>query len=72
MTTMSDLIEAGVQKMRLPFWNPHAYAVPRPVGPWADTYDMLAGIGSGDPVAVLIIECDLHDNWEPVLTEAEP
>jgi hypothetical protein len=65
MSTMSELIEAGYSRMRLPFWNALAYAVPRPDGPWADIYDVLNGVGGGDPAAVLIGECDKHNDWEP-------
>lgn len=66
MATMSELISRNVTRMRLPFWNPHAYAEPRPAGPWADIYDVTAGIGEGSPVPVLIGECDKDNRWEPV------
>ena len=63
---MSELIETGSTKMRLPFWNKHAYAVPRPEGPWADIFDVTAGVGGGDPIPRLIIECDQDDRWEAI------
>lgn len=66
MATMSELISQGVTRMRLPSWNQHAYAEPRPAGPWADVYDVMAGIGGGDPVPVLIGECDRDSRWEQV------
>lgn len=50
MSTMTELISQGVEKMRLPAWNKHAFVVPRPEGPWADLYDAGAGIGGGEPV----------------------
>lgn len=61
---MSDLIDAGVSKMRLPQWAV-GYAVPREAGPWVDIYDVNAGIGSGAPIAILIGVCDQDDRWEP-------
>jgi hypothetical protein len=68
MSTMTELCDRGIRKMRLPMWNEHAFAVPRPEGPWADIYDVGAGIGSGDPVPVLIAVCDEDTRWKP----AEP
>lgn len=65
MATMTELYDQGVRKMRLPFWNKHAYAVPRPEGPWADVYDVGAGIGGGDPIPMLVGQCDQDDRWEP-------
>ena len=50
--------------MRLPHWNRHAYVQPRAEGPWADLYDVGAGIGGGEPLAVLIAQCDQDDRWE--------
>jgi hypothetical protein len=64
---MSELIEAGCTRMRLPFWRV-AYAVPRPVGPWCDIYDVKAGIDTGEPMAVMIANCDSDDRWEPIET----
>ena len=63
--TLSELAAQGVEKMRLPFWNRHAYATPNKVGPWVMVYDVLNGVDSGKPVAVLISMCDEHDTWEP-------
>ncbi len=65
MSTMTELADRGVGKMRLPMWNEHAFAVPRPEGPWADLYDAGAGIGGGEPVPVLIAMCDADSRWEP-------
>jgi hypothetical protein len=62
---MSDLIDSGCMKMRLPNWAV-GYAVPRPAGPLADVFDVLAGIGGGEPIPILIVECDRHTNWEPM------
>jgi hypothetical protein len=70
VNTMTELISQGVMKMRLPMWNEHAYAVPRPEGPWADLYDVLHGVGGGEPVPVLIAMCDEDPRWEPVTEEA--
>lgn len=49
---------------RLPFWNEHAYAVfpARADGPWVEVFDVLHGVGNGDPVKVLITDCD-RDDW---------
>lgn len=69
---MSELIEQGITKMRLPGWNEHAYAVPRPTGPWADVYDVMEGVGGGTPTCRLIGECDCYTTWEPVLGEMKP
>jgi hypothetical protein len=63
--TMTALIEQGHARMRLPFWNEFAYAAPRETGPWADVYDVGAGIGGGAPVPVLIGMCDEDNRWEP-------
>lgn len=68
---MSQLIDQGVQRMRQPHWQ-LGYAEPRETGPWADVYDVGAGIGGGQPLAVLIGQCDEHDNWEPMPTDAAP
>lgn len=64
MATMSELIDQGVNKMRLPIWRT-AYAIPNEIGPWAKIYDVLAGIGEGEPIDMLIGQCDLHTDWEP-------
>lgn len=66
---MTELINEGVTKMRLPNWRV-AYAVPRSEGPWADVFDVEAGIGSGDPIPVLIGQCNGYHTWEPVDKEA--
>ena len=63
--TVTQLASQGVTRMRLPSWNEHAYLHPRPEGPWADLYDVLAGIGGGNPVPVLIAVCDEDNRWEP-------
>jgi len=59
MATVSDLIEQGVLRMRLPHWNATAYLEPRDIGPWADLYDV------GTQTPVLIGQCDLDDRWIP-------
>jgi hypothetical protein len=64
MSTMTELAARGVTKMRLLGWNEHAFAVPRPEGPWADIYDVLHGVGGGEPVPVLIMTCDEDSRWE--------
>jgi hypothetical protein len=61
---MTELAGQGVRRMRLPAWNEHAFAVPRAEGPWADLYDVGAGIGNGEPVPVLIAKCDEDPRWE--------
>jgi len=63
---MIELIDRGVTRMRLPFWNQHAYAEPNLIGPWAKIYDVTAGIGGGEPISMLIGECDLDTRWEPI------
>ncbi len=62
---MTQLIGRGVTRMRLPFWNEHAYAEPNETGPWAKVYDVGAGIGGGEPMSVLIGTCDDDNRWEP-------
>lgn len=58
MATVSELMAQGVCRMRLPFWNEHAYVEPREVGPWADLHDV------GSQLPVLISECDQDNRWE--------
>lgn len=62
---MTELIDQGCARMRLPIWNPFAYAVPRRVGPWVDLYDLGQGIGGGMPMPLLIGFCDQDNRWEP-------
>jgi hypothetical protein len=62
---MTELIEQGVTRMRLPFFNPWAYAEPRSEGPWADIYDSALGVTPGGPVPILIAQCDMYDTWQP-------
>jgi hypothetical protein len=66
MSTASQLAEQGIEKMRLPNWNEHAYLYVPSDGPWAKLYDVLAGIGGGQPIPILLIDADRHDNWVPV------
>jgi hypothetical protein len=66
MSTASQLAEQGVEKMRLPNWNEHAYLKVWAEGPWCELYDVLAGIGGGQPIPILLIDADKHNNWEPV------
>jgi hypothetical protein len=66
VSTMTELISQEARRMRLPGWNDEAYAEPRLDGPWADLYDIGAGIGGGSPVTVLIVDCDMDSRWEPV------
>ena len=63
--TMTELYKTGVSRMRLPKWNQHAYVEIPDEGPWAKLFDVLAGIGGGEPIPVLIAECDLETGWEP-------
>jgi len=62
--TASELAATGVRKMRLPAWHA-AYLVPNETGPWAKLYDVNYGIGGGQPLDVLLIECDQDDRWLP-------
>ena len=68
MSTVSELLAQGHTRMRLPMWAT-AYAEQWGNGPWMHIYDICNGIYIGDPVAVLIIECDQDDRWEPVVAE---
>lgn len=65
MNTASELSKQGTRKMRLPNWNEHAYLEVSEDGPWAKLFDVLAGIGGGEPIPMLIADCDRHKNWEP-------
>ncbi len=71
MATIDELHAQGHTRLRLPWWNEHAYAevyedpATKALGPWVKVYDVLAGVGSGEPKAVAIWECDTHNEWEP-------
>lgn len=60
----SELQQQGISKMRLPQWNPHAYLDVPSDGPWAQLFDVSAGIGGGRPIPMLLMDCDRHDDWE--------
>ena len=58
MATVTELLEQGVKRMRLPFWNDFAYIEPRAEGPWADIHDV-----DGSVTPFLIAECDRDNRW---------
>lgn len=64
--TIDELLSQGHTKIRLPRWNEHAYLTIREDGVWADLFDVLAGIGGGDPVPMLVAECAEHTDWVAV------
>lgn len=75
MSSLYALKDEGHEKVRLPRWNEHAYLDISGDGAWATLYDVLAGIGGGEPIPVSMADCAQHDTWEPVLTtnsEATP
>lgn len=71
MATIDDLHHQGHLRIRLPWWNKHAYAelyeVPSSgaLGPWVRVYDVLHGIGGGEPIELGIWDADKHDEWVP-------
>lgn len=72
MTSLDFLIEHGVTRMRLPRWNEHAYLQIRDGAVWADVYDVLTGIGGGDPIPMLVADCARHTDWEALSDSAAP
>lgn len=66
MSTLDELVDAGHDKVRLPFWNRFAYLQIREGAVWCDLYDVLAGIGGGEPVPLLVgVETGAYTTWEP-------
>lgn len=64
------LVAAGHCRLRLPFWNEHAYIEPDvlpagQIGPWCSVYDVGAGVGGGEPLRILTLVVDQDDRWEP-------
>lgn len=69
MATVDELGRQGVEKMRLPFWNEHAYITLNCDGT-ANLYDVGCGIKGPDSLleagTPLIVSIDLlrqHDEW---------
>ncbi len=66
MSTATELSQQGFTKMRLPSWNEHAYLEVPAEGPWCNLYDIFAGVGSGEPIPILLVNADQHNDWEPI------
>jgi hypothetical protein len=67
---LRELHAQGIDRVRLPFWNEFAYAV-QDDGPWLTVYDVNAGVGSGEPIKVLIHDAERRWDWEPAPSEGE-
>jgi hypothetical protein len=66
MPDATELRARGIKKMRLPRWNEHAYLEVPDAGPWARLFDVGAGIGGGQPIPMLLVDCDRHHDWEAI------